>query len=147
MKTFTNENSQQMVDMQEKIFGVYFISVEAGLFNSASQCSKDYLGGSWMLVTDDAETTGFMYPTGRETYNVSVDTNGFTDPIMPAVAFGAALTIMVTNHMCWAYHERGQPDAAQRMANVYEKVREFVFNLADDDPDFLDCSAVVGFID
>ena len=147
MKIFTNENSQQMCDMQEKVFGIYFISIESLLFSAASQTSTEYLGGSWALVTDDAETVGFMYPTDRATYSVSVASNGFTDPAMPAVAFGAALTIMMTNHMSWAYHERGQANAAQAMADIYEKVRNFAFDLSDADPTYMAGSAVAGFID
>ena len=147
MKIFTNDNSQQMCDMQEKIFGINFISIESNLFTIAGKTSADYDHGSWALVTDDEETVGFMYPTGRETYNVSVASNGFTDPAMPAVAFGAALTIMMTNHMGWAYHERGQANAAQAMMDIYEKVRGFTFDLSDADPDFMAGSAVAGFID
>jgi len=147
MKTFTNENSQQMVDMQEKIFGVYFISIEANLFTAARKYTSNYTGGSWVLVTDDEETVGFMYPTDRPNYAVSVDSNGYEHPAMDAVAFGAALTIMVTNHMGWTYHERGHPLAAQAMSDTYEKVRDFVFNLSSATTGFMDGSAVAGFID
>ncbi len=147
MKTFTNADSQKMVDMQEKIFGIYFISIESNLFTAARQRSPDYTGGSWALVTDDAETTGFMYPTDRDSYAVSVDSNGYEHPAMPAVAFGAALTIMVTNHMSGAYHERNQPEAAQHMVGIYEKMRDFIFGLAETYPAFMDGQAVAGFID
>lgn len=147
MKKFTNDNSQQMVDMQAKIWGINFMSIEGNLSTAARKTCPDYDGGSWALITDDAETTGFMYPTGADTYAVGVATNGYDNPAMSSVAFGAALTIMVTNHMSWVYHERGQDNAAQTMAKHYERVRDFVFDLSDADKTFMDGAAVAGFID
>lgn len=143
MKTFTHDNPGPMQRAMHAIFRADHL-VERACLIKAAQCSLEYDGGTWAFDTNDEGTLGFLYPTSRDHYKVDC-TNYFSHPKMDSRSFGAALTLLSVNHLCWRCHEDGIEDGAKFFHDLYFQLRDWVFDLSDAGE--LDGAAIAGFID
>lgn len=147
MKRFTNSNSAQMSAVVSKIYGVAEAIVLENALNQFARKFSDYDGGSWEFVSDDEEANGFWFPTDEATYKVEVPTNYYRNSAMPAVAFGAGLTMLAVNMLAWQLNEAGNTQKAELFSNKYHALFNMVFDLSESEGDFVDGVAVAGFID
>lgn len=116
-----------------------------------ARAQSDYAGGLWGFVVALDGRAGFWYPLDCDTYNVSVDSNGFSHPFMPATAFGAGLTLTaVREYIEYCEQSARGPGAldANEIAELEmlcDRLHEFVLELAADN--LLDGESFLGFID
>ncbi|HFC9728143.1 TPA: antirestriction protein, partial [Salmonella enterica] len=54
-----------------RLFGAWYLTGEAGVYNHARSLCADYQGGSWEFVELSCGS-GFMYPLSAERFTVSV---------------------------------------------------------------------------
>lgn len=149
MKRFTpNEESTEQARVVTKVFGMAeAIVIENIVCQLARQFSTDYDGGIWEFVSDDEEANGFWFPSDKATYKVIVPSNYYHNENMPAVAFGAGLTLVATNMLAWQMNEAGSTARAEKFSNKYHALFNMVFDLSESEGDFVDGVAVAGFID
>jgi hypothetical protein len=148
MKRFTNSNSAQMSGAVTKVYGMAeAVVLENIVCQLARKFSTEYDGGSWEFVADDEEGNGFWFPSDRETYTVEVPSNYYRNGAMPAVAFGAGLTLVAVNMLAWQLNEAGNDVKAALFSNKYHALFNMVFDLSESEGDFVDGVAVAGFID
>lgn len=127
--------------------GLGALAVENLLYEGARRLSEDYDGGCWAFVTSEDGNQGFWYPLDKLHYAVECIGNYYRNETMPAASFGAALTLQVVNELAWAAAGQGAETAAAEFSEKYHQLRDFVFDLAEAHPDFLDGAEIAAFID
>ncbi|MDL4916290.1 MAG: antirestriction protein [Enterobacterales bacterium endosymbiont of Blomia tropicalis] len=76
-----------------RLFGAWYLTGEAGVYNHARTLCADYQGGSWEFVELSCGS-GFMYPLSAERFTVSVSGNWFEGELS-AEATGIVLTLFM----------------------------------------------------
>lgn len=146
MTQYTTDNSAAMADAIFNAFGPFAnLHLEQLVFATAQDNSDNYDGGSWIFKTNDDGTLGFWYPDTVFGYSVKCP-NYYTNPAMPATAFGAACTLIAFNHLIWRIHQQGiSSDIVDLASDQYQRLRNWIFDLADEG--LIDGAAIAGFID
>lgn len=103
------------------------VMYETMLYAGANKYASGYEGSTWAFLASEDGTTGFMYPIVDEgtTFDVSVDTNGYTNKAMDAVTFGASVSLMTMNHLSWALQDFPE------LSDAYYRMRDFIFDISE----------------
>lgn len=104
-----------------RLFGAWYLTGEAGVYNHARSLCADYQGGSWEFVELSCGS-GFMYPLSAERFTVSISGNWFEGELS-AEATGIVLTLFTLNHMIWHAHDAGYEHICDMLITQQEKLK------------------------
>lgn len=146
MRIHTPGNSTAMANAINRVFAPFDqLGLEGAVFSVASENCADYNGGLWNFAVDAERGFGFWYPADEDTYAVACQ-NFYENPAMPAMAFGAACTLVAFNTLIWHLHERKVASDILDAANDhYHALRGWMFDLSEAGQ--IDGAAIAGFID
>ena len=109
--------AEQRMDFLPKHFGARaMMKVEMSVYDWMGNLCPSYRGGYWNYV-ELSNGGAFMYPSGVESFAISVDGNGFSSTVGAEVA-GIIATAFALNNMLW----RGWDSLAEK----YEQLLEFI---------------------
>ncbi len=114
--------NDERMQMLPKHFGRDMLTVEYAVYAFMRKLASEYRGGYWTFF--ELSNGGFyMAPEGENTFQISVDSNGFNGP-MSADAAGITACLFALSHLSFQVRN-------DSVANHYHQLRDFALEHAE----------------